>query len=573
MGGLAGWIVPAHRAPEDHALLPMLEALAHRHVEGEALLACVDRRPRHEAVMGATLCDKPSGVAIALDGAIANARELRAALGKGGFAFERGTSAELLLRAYQYWDKDLVRQLRGAFALAIWDPRKNRLMLARDCFGEKPLYLQERDGGLYFASEVKALLKAPGARAEVDLQSMRECLARRYVPGQATLFRGIRKLAPATYAMWQFGRLQETRYWVAPDRNPRVETKSSGDAIERFLASFEEAVALRTGGAVLLSGGLDSAALVAVLSRGGAAVRTFSLGLDGDRRSELPKAAEVAKHFGTAHQEIVARPAELLASLGKLVASRDAPLATPSELAVHRLASEVSRSVKSVLTGDGCEEIVGGYRRHAAERFHPGFCDAMQARQGKWAQVLLPLTQKEKLLQREEKIQKSTKNPPFDADPQASSLRRVLYADQTRWLPDQLLERNDRAGAAASVELRMPFVDHRFAECVSALADDQRVRGLSTKWILRQAAKRLMPAGLAGRKAGFRLPVRDWLRNELRDTLVEHLQSAASQTRRYYDAGMLDRLVNEHVKGKNNHETPLWTLLNLEIWHRLYHRA
>jgi asparagine synthase (glutamine-hydrolysing) len=163
--------------------------------------------------------------------------------------------------------------------------------------------------------------------------------------------------------------------------------------------------------------------------------------------------------------------------------------------------------------------------------------------------------------------------PPFDADPRASSLRRALYFDQMSTLPEQLLERNDRAAAAAGIELRMPFLDHRLAEYVSALPDDRRVRGLATKWILRQAGKRLIPEGLASRKAGFRLPVRDWLRNELRDSLLDHLQSSASRTRQYYETRLLDRMMDEHLEGRNNHETPLWTLLNLEIWHRQYKPA
>jgi len=166
---------------------------------------------------------------------------------------------------------------------------------------------------------------------------------------------------------------------------------------------------------------------------------------------------------------------------------------------------------------------------------------------------------------------KSAKIPPFDADPQASPLRRALYAGQTTRLPDELLERNDRAAAAAGVEMRMPYLDHRLAEYLSALPDDRRVRGLATKWILHQAGRRLIPGALARRrKGGFRMPIRDWLRNELRDTLLEHLQGSGSRTRKYYDAARLDRMLAEHLRGKNNHSRALWTLLNLEIWHRKY---
>jgi len=232
----------------------------------------------------------------------------------------------------------VVKQLRGAFALAIWDARKERLLLARDRFGEKPLYLHERSGALYFASEAKALLKVPGLDARVDRRALWDCLAMHYVPGPRTLFEGIRKLPPATYATWQLGRLQETRYWMPPDRQ-RYSGKESSDSVEEFITTFEESVRLRAGGGVLLSGGLDSAAMVAVLAKDGRNVRTFTLGFEGDKESEAPAAAGLAKHFGTEHHEIVVAPKDLLAGMAKLVESRDAPATRPSELAVHHLSA------------------------------------------------------------------------------------------------------------------------------------------------------------------------------------------------------------------------------------------
>ena len=550
MAGIAGWAVPARGAPEEGGLLPMVQALAHRHAEAETLLGYAACRRDQLVVLGATLCDAATGIAAVVDGGFANAADLCAQLARKGFALKEKTPAEILLRAYQYWDKDVVRHLDGAFEFALWYPLKNRLMLARDRFGEKPLHVQERGGGLYFASEPKALLAAPGARALLDMAALRACLAHRYVPGGATLFRGIGRLAPATFAMWQFGRLQETRYWIAPDRHP-WSRRPGADEVGWFGRTLAQAMRTREADGVLLSGGIDSAALVAVLSADGKAVKTYSLGFEGDRKSELPQAAAVAQHFRTDHHEIVVKPGELLPALGALVARHDGPVA-PSALAVHRLAAEAARSAKRVLSGDGCDEVLGGYRKLVAERFHPGFCDSLERRGEKWAARLLP--------------HERPAAAPADEEPGNSSLRRVLYADQTTRLPGLLLERNDRAGAG----IHLPYLDHRLAEYVSGLPDDRRVRGLATKWILREAARHLVPAHLARRKAGFRMPVRDWLRNELRDTLAEHLQGSASQTRRYYDTAVLDRLVGEHVNRKDNHDATLWTLLNLEIWHRRY---
>lgn len=553
MAGIAGWAVPARGALDEGALVPMLDTLAHRHGGGETLLGYSDRPRERQVAFGATLCDPASGIALVLDGAIANAAELRAQLGKKGFALLRD-APEVLLRAYQYWDKDLVKHLRGAFAFALWDPRKDRLMLARDRFGEKPLYLAERAGGVLFASEAKALLAAPGLRAEVDMPALRACLARRYVPGTGTLFRGIRRLPPASYALWQFGRLQETRYWIAPDRQ-RLAARPHGDAVEGFTHLLRDSLKGEGPASVLLSGGIDSALLLAVLAQGGRKVKTFSLGFEGDGKSELAPAAAVAKHFGAEHREIAVKPAELLPRLGALVALHDAP-AAPSALAVHRLAAEAKGEV---LCGDGGDEIVGGYRKLLAERFRPGFCEALERRGEAWAARLLP--------------GETPAAAPSDVDPANTRLRKALYAEQTGRLPNQLLERDDRGAAAGGAAIRLPYLDHRLAEHVSGLPDEQRVRGLATKWVLREAARKLVPADLARRKAGFRMPVRDWLRNELRDTLAEHLQGGASRTRRYYDAAVLDRLVREHVDGKNNHDAILWTLLNLEIWHRRYSPA
>jgi asparagine synthase (glutamine-hydrolysing) len=575
VAGIAGWITPARHAGDENALDPMAAALSHRTRGGPGLSGVVDMDQRRQVVLGATLCDEPAGISLVLDGVIANARELRAQLAKRGYHFAGESAEELLLRAYQDWDKDLVKHLRGAFAFALWDARKDRLLIARDRFGEKPLYLHERNGAVYFASEIKALLKA-GVQAKADPAALWDCLAHRYVPGPRTLFAGIRKLAPATYGLWQFGKLREVRYWIPPDRNPYVKNGGGKDTVEGFVDSLEESVKLHSGSGVLLSGGLDSSVLVALMSRNGAKPHTFSLGFEGDKASELAHAAQLAKHYGTAHQEIVIAPRDLIPSLAKLVAQRDAPVSRASDLAVHRLACEAGRVTKTVVTGDGCDEVLGGYRRYVAERMSGGV-------EGFPARLLAPLVSAGRFdsaaaslkLQGWRDTLSTLKGGPTqaqsDADPRASRLRRALYIDQTGSLPDQLLERNDHLTMAASVEARMPFLDHRLVEYVSALPDEQRVRGLTTKWILRQAARELIPAALRRRpKGGWRLDVAAWLRNDLKDLTLDHLQGRSSVTRRYYDAATLDRVLEEHLQGKKNHETLLWTLLNIEIWHRTY---
>ena len=592
MGGIAGWITPARSAPDAGAMLPALEALAHRGASGEGIYAA-RTESAHQVVLSQPDCDEVTGSALILDGTIANGSELRAQLALRGFAFQDPSSAEVLAKAYQQWDKDVVHHLRGAFAFALWDAERERLLLARDRFGEKPLYLCERGGALYFSSELKALLRMPGIAAQPDPGAVHDYLAYRYVPAPRTLISGVRKLMPGTYALWQFGRLREVRYWFPPDRGA-CSGQPAAEPVAAFTEKLDEAVRLRAPGAgVLLSGGVDSAALLALAARH-ETPQTFSAGFADDPQSELPRAAALARHFGARHHEIVLSPDDVVAALEYSVIQRDAPVSRPSDIALHLIAREASRSVGAVLTGDGSDEVLGGYRRHVAERF--GWCfrslptllmlagplarrrpqlqtafaslrtSDSQARYVRWVGA-----DTGELL-KQQKHSARTNLPPFDADPRASSLRRALYFDQASWLPDNVLERGDRMTMAESLETRAPFLDHKLAELVSALPDHARVRGLETKWILHQAAKPLL-GNLPTRKGGWRVPVGAWLRGELREYLLEHLRGQGSMTRSYYEPKALDRVIDDHLAGRRNHETALWTLLNLEIWQRALPRG
>src|SRR3954471_7026077 len=384
MCGIAGWMAVPRHAPDDGAMGPVLESLAHRGPDGTG--ACAFQSSRHRVVLGhrrlaiidpngarQPMCDEAAGVALTFNGEIYNFRELRAELAQRGYHFALDSDTEVLLRAYQHWELDVVNHLRGQFAFAVWDSRKERLMLARDRFGEKPLYLCESGGSVFFASEVKALLAIPGIRPEVDLHAVRDYLAYRYVPGPRTLFSGIRKLAPASYAFWQFGRRREVRYWTPPDREPRIENGPSADAVPRFLAELEAAVKLQMVSDVpfgaFLSGGLDSSTVVALMSRHHPKVKTFSVGFGDGGYSELKSPTVVARHFGTNHHELTVGFDDIVENLPKLVGYRDAPVSEPSDIPIYMLAKEASKSVKMVLTGEGSDEILGGYPKHVFERF------------------------------------------------------------------------------------------------------------------------------------------------------------------------------------------------------------
>jgi asparagine synthase (glutamine-hydrolysing) len=597
----------AHRGPDGHGIADYCSASGERVLLGHRRLAIIDPEGGKQP-----MCDDAAGLAITFNGEIYNFRELREQLQACGYHFTVHSDTEVLLRAYEHWGERVVERLRGMFAFAIWDARNQRLFLARDRFGEKPLFLLEDAGGLYFASEIKALLQLPRAKPGVNLSAVWDFLAYRYVPGPKTLFAGVRKLAPGTCATYEKGELTERRYWSAPDREARKRAATNGNAVQTFLGHLDEAVKLQMVSDVpfgaFLSGGLDSSTIVALMTRHNANVRTFSVGFGEGGYSELAYASVVARHFGTDHHELVVGFDDIVANLPKLVGYRDAPVSEPSDIPIYMLAKEASKSVKMVLTGEGSDEILGGYPKHVYERFAQGY---QQLVPGYIRHKLIqPLTQSLPYGFRRAKTAITNLNiedwperyarwfgacnnaereslttlrmnghshagggpiPPFDSDPDSSTLRRILYADQTSWLPDNLLERGDRMTMAASIESRVPFLDHEFADYVSSLPDRYRVKGLKTKWILREAGRSLIPQAILERpKVGFRVPVNEWFQGPLKDYLCDHLKGRESKTRAYYDPQVLDRMLDDHIGGKQNHEKLLWALLNLEIWHRQY---
>jgi asparagine synthase (glutamine-hydrolysing) len=594
-----------HRGPDGHGTYEAQAASGHRVLLGHRRLAIIDPVGGHQPMV-----DGQAQLALTFNGEIYNFRELREQLKVRGYTFERDSDTEVLLRAYQEWGDQVVEKLRGMYAFAIWDGRNQKLFMARDRFGEKPLFILEDGEGLYFASEIKALLQLPRARPDVNLSAVWEFLAYRYVPGPRTLFEGIRKLPPATCATWQNGKLTERRYWAAPDQREQAAAhkQAQKEAVEGFLHQLDESVKMQMVSDVpfgaFLSGGIDSSTIVALMTRHNSKVKTFSVGFGEDGYSELEYAGTVARHFGTDHHELLIDPKHLMEHLPKLVGYRDAPVSEPSDIPIYLLAKEASKSVKMVLTGEGSDEILGGYPKHVFERFAQtyqlvpgairhgliqpltqslpyGFRRAKTAitnlniedwreRYARWFGAL-NYKEREKLSILKGDGAAHDGQPPFDAEPGTSTLRRILYFDQTSWLPDNLLERGDRMAMAASIENRVPFLDHKLAEHVSRLPDHYRVNGFKTKWILRQAGQSLIPEKILNRpKVGFRVPVNKWFQGPMKGYLLDHLRGPSSKTRAYYDPQVLDRMVDDHIEGKQNHEKLLWALLNLEIWHRQY---
>ncbi|MDO8035772.1 asparagine synthase (glutamine-hydrolyzing) [Janthinobacterium sp. SUN128] len=621
MCGIAGFILPASVPGQRDIMTSMGAAIAHRGPDDTGILDVATGNAQYRvglvhrrlSIIDLATGHQPLGnadgsVQVIFNGEIYNFQPLREQLIALGHTFKTASDTETIVHAYVQWGEECVRHFRGMFAFAIWDARHDRLFIARDPFGKKPLFLCEHAGGLLFASEIKALLAVPGVAAQADESAIWDYFAYRYVPGPATLFQGIRKLAPGSTLTWENGALREQVYFTPADSRPRVTAPLPADPVATFLDKLDESVRIRMISDVpfgaFLSGGIDSSAVVALMSRhADMPVKTFSVGFKEGGFSELAYAADIARQFSTEHHELEVSVDQVIALLPDLVRFRDAPVAEPSDIPIYLLAKESRKTVKMVLTGEGSDEILGGYPKHVYERYAgnyqmlPGLLrhgliePAIGAlpyrfRRAKTAIVNLGLEAFDERMPRwfgmmsdqERARLVAMPAPSRQRDPSLgcgsagnSALRRILCFDQRSWLPDNLLERGDRMTMAASLEARMPFMDHELAAYVSSLPDEYRVRGRTTKWILREAMKQLLPQAILERpKVGFRVPVNEWFRGPMKDYLYEHLTGAESRTRHYYHAQALQQVLAEHVAGRQNHEKLLWSLLTLEIWHRQY---
>ncbi|MFM9888691.1 MAG: asparagine synthase (glutamine-hydrolyzing) [Burkholderiales bacterium] len=621
MCGIAGWVAAAP-GPERGVLARMLERIAHRGPDDSGTFLHTAHQGQFEVALGhqrlaiidptggrQPIVDETGMLAMVFNGEIYNFRTLREDLIGLGHTFRDDSDTEVLLRAYQEWGIAALNRLRGMFALALWDGRTEALILARDRFGKKPLHVMQTASGIYFASEIKALLEIPRAGTALNHRALWDYLCYRYVPGRQTLWNGIEKLLPGTYMIWTADRVTEHCYYQPPDGRPRLEPLAAGDQVQVFREVFERAVALRMVSDVpfgaFLSGGLDSSAVVAMMSRHSSTpINTYSVGFEEREFSELGHASVVARAFGTRHHELSIAGPDIIEHLPNLTWHRDAPVSEPADIPIYLLSREAGRSVKMVLTGEGADEILGGYPKHVFERFAIPYqrlphwlrkrlieplarqlpyrfqraktavaclsLDSWEERSVRWFGAFSRI-ERASLAQFRPTCGADSKSAWFSVHPRNSSLRRTLYFDQTSWLPDNLLERGDRMTMAASIEARMPFLDHELVETVSSAPDAARVRGMRGKRILHQAMQGILPPSTLNRaKAGFVMPLHEWLRGPMRAFLEDHLLAEHSRLRRYVDPVQLNALVGQHMNAVHNHQKVLWSLLALEVWLRRY---
>ncbi len=620
MCGIAGWIGLGEGL---RTLTAMTGAIAHRGPDGEgAVLLPVERGltaglgHRRLSIIdlatGAQPMESHDGrFTIVFNGEIYNYVELRHELRERGATFRSHSDTEVILEAWRLWGEESLNRLRGMFAFALHDRDDQSVVLARDPFGKKPVFftaIQQRGGeGLVFASEITGLLAHPAVACDLDPAALHDYLCWRYVPGPNTFFRAIRKLGPGSLIHWKAGIWREMRYWTPPEAR-QDDHPPPADPVGEFLEIFDESVRLRMRADVpvgaFLSSGLDSSSIVATLRHLGIPeIRTFSVGFRGDLDAELPAAAETARLFGTIHTPVELETDQMLGLLPKLSWHRGAPLSETADMPIYMMSLEAARHVKVVLSGEGSDELFAGYPKHLAEA-HLGvlggagrrpagvllgamahafprrgrrFAIAGRAlretvfeeRMVRWFGALTPAERRG--MWRGPIPEQSRSVMPFSAAPDASPLRRILHFDQTSWLPDNLLERMDSMTMAASIEARAPFMDVRLGEYAARLPDNWRIKGMTSKRIVREALRPRLPEAVLTRpKNGFRMPVAAWFRGPLREQFHDLLLAPDAVSRPYLDANVLRRLIDDHAGGGQDHSKTLWSFFAMEVFLRAF---
>ena len=617
MCGIAGLVVaPGQPAPDPALGHRMNAVIRHRgpddgglHHDDRALLgmrrlSIIDVDGGHQPMHAAD-----GQVCIVFNGEIYNYRELRAELERDGHAFSSRSDTEVILQGYLRDGVAIFDRLDGMFAVAIRDRRTDDLVLARDRFGEKPLYYTHDERRLLFGSELKALLQSPDCPRDLDDDALRAYLAYGYVPCPHSVFAGVHKLPPAHYLRYRDGRASLHCYW-RPSLAPKT-TLGEGEAAEQLEELLDHAVASRLVSDVpfgaFLSGGLDSSTVVALMARHmDRPVKTFTIGFREAAYSELDDARQVARHLGTDHHELVVEP-DAVDLLHKLVWHFDEPFADSSAVPTFLVSELARRHVKMVLTGDGGDEMFGGYDRYLRllklERL--GGLRAPGAALLKFAGGIAPDPHGERLLRVGERLRL-----PFDerylsgvavmrADtarelrPQAGGARhfhlpaldqpdshlgagnepldRAVAIDLQSYLPDDILVKLDRMAMAASLEGRSPFLQPDLAQFALSLPTGYRVRGGRGKHLLRAVAEKwLPPRAIRKPKQGFAIPLADWFRGPLRSLAADTFASQAFRERGLMRPQAAQRLLHDHLERNIDRSEALWQSLCLELWARRF---
>ncbi|HJZ69892.1 MAG TPA: asparagine synthase (glutamine-hydrolyzing) [Blastocatellia bacterium] len=560
------------------------------------------------------ISNEDDSIWIVFNGEIYNFKELRDDLISRGHVFQTGTDTEAIVHLYEDEGERCVERLRGMFAFAIWDKRERKLFIARDRVGVKPLHYCLAGETLIFASEIKSILQHPAVSREVNLEAISDFLTFGYVPDPASAFRGIFKLEPGHTLTFKDGRLTTRRYWDfnyhqnGEDGPPREETYYT----QRIRELIAESVKLRLISDVplgaFLSGGIDSSTVVAMMAREmNMPVKTFSIGFTESSFDELHYARITAKYFNTEHHEFIVTP-DVCKIVEEIIWHHDEPFADVSSIPTYIVSKMAREHVTVILSGDGGDELFGGYDRYLVDRKREVF------------ERIPSFLRRNFMLRASRAIPRATygknflRNAALDPDARyvdsisyfdeelkrnllsswvrgslngrdsSAAFRRLLaeprsperldhllYLDSKTYLPGDILTKVDRMSMAHSIEAREPLLDHKLIEFVQSVPASLKLRGSVSKHVLKSAVRGLIPDEIVDRqKQGFGVPIRSWFNNELRELLYDTLTDSRTRQRGYFNQKAVEEILDEHRRRRRDNSTHLWGLLTLELWHRAF---
>ena len=625
MCGIAGIVdAGAGHKIEAAAIHRMCQAIVHRGPDDEGIfvkdgaglgmrrLSIIDLSGGRQPIF-----NEDQSIWVVFNGEIYNFPELKPELEARGHRFYTHTDTEVIVHLYEEMGAECVQKLRGMFAFAVYDSRRQSLLIARDRLGKKPLHYALEDGKLYFGSEIKSLLAVAPQLAELDLQGILQYLYYGYILEPQTAFRNIKKLPPGHVLEFRDGAIKIKQYWDVPTYGTS-HPASEGEVLEELDRRLGEATRIRLISDVplgaLLSGGVDSSIVVALMARASSGpVKTFSIGFENEKFNESHYARLVAERFCTEHHELTVKP-ELEETLDHLSRMMEEPFGDSSMLPTYYVCRMARQHVTVAVSGDGGDELFAGYDRYLTsltrrrydgipgwigklyrEQLHGRLPGRMYGRNLAWNATLsprdryldtmsfFPALHRERALFDEGflRIADGLADPLaqfrgyYDNAPAPDAMSRLLYLDTKTYLVGDILTKVDRMSMLTSLEVRVPMLDHQFVEWVAALPIEWKLRGHTRKYLLKKLAERLqIPSELLHRpKQGFQLPLVDWMRREMKESVLQILLEPRTLQRGYFKPRAVRALVEEHLSKRRNRSGLLWRLLVLELWHRNFLEA
>lgn len=628
MCGICGYLIfDSSLNFDENVISQMNEAIFHRGPDEDGIfidknialgvrrLSIIDLLGGHQPIF-----NEDKKICLVFNGEIYNFLELRKILEQKNHQFYTKTDSEVIVHLYEDYEEVCLKYLNGMFSFALWDKSKERLFLARDRMGKKPLHYVFSDKFFIFASEIKSILKHPSIERRVDLSSLNKYLTLEYIPAPNTIFQDIKKLLPGHYLICENNKIFIKKYWdisFSPGKNRvKSEDEYADELKERLRESVKRRLISDVPLGVFLSGGIDSSSIVALMSEFiPGEVKTFTIGFDDPSFDESSYAREVAKIFQTQHFEEILQPSQLLDLVPKVVDFLDEPLADASIIPTYLLSKFTRQNVKVALGGDGGDELFAGYPTYQAHRlagfykklpsfirdkiiyqlvqrlpvsmndisfdfrvkkFVSGIDYQPEIRNYLWLGSFTP-EQKELLFSDDIKEYLDGENTFEDIENYLAScdaedpLHKLLYLDAKLYLQDDILVKTDRASMACSLEVRAPFLDYKFVEFVARLPHQFKLNKLTTKYIFKKSMGKILPEKIIKRKKkGFGIPVAKWVRGELKPLVLEVFNKDKIDREGFFNCHAIEEILNEHFAGKKDNRKLIWTLLIFELWYDRY---